>query len=65
MGIWCPLIFYAQYGIPISYFLYIFLGINPHSEIEQKRSDLLKQCTNFSYTEVVKKSKKKIMENCT
>lgn len=39
--------------------------LNPHLQIEQKREELIKQSSVFSYAEAVKRSKKKVMENCT
>lgn len=39
--------------------------LNPHATIEQKREELIKQAKDFSYSKLVKNSKKKIMDNCT
>lgn len=64
MGIRSSYVLYAQYGVSFSYYNF-YIGLNPHLQIEQKREELIKQSSVFSYAEAVKRSKKKVMENCT
>lgn len=64
MGIWCPLLLYAQHGVSFQYH-YHHLELNQRLTSKAKSTQLIKMTDNFSYASSIAQTKKKIFANCT
>ena len=65
MGFWSSILFYAQYAVSFFKYFVSYVEKNPYSSLQAQGKKLIEESKDFSYRESVKKSKKKIMENCT
>jgi hypothetical protein len=65
VGLWCFILFHAQYGVSFQYLFFDILEINPHAPLEKKEAELKAAAKDFSYKKVVDHSKKRIVANCT